>query len=177
MIKGQLCTVRHVVAADLNDYIELLNDLPSRGEHFSRVFQSPEVVRKEFIATGFVTEEREGFVIEDRQGRMVGILTHFKARTPLCREIGYRLFDSALAGKGYVTEATRMLCDHLFLTTSQLNRLELLMDPDNTGSERIAQKLGFTFEGVMREAFFVNGSVRDTKVYSLLRREWLARRM
>ena len=50
------------------------------------------------------------------------------------------------------------------------------MDPLNTGSERIAQKCGFTQEGVLRQAFFIQGVMRDVKMYSLLRPEWQARR-
>ena len=49
------------------------------------------------------------------------------------------------------------------------------MDPLNIGSERIAQKNGFTEEGLMRQAFFINGAMRDVKMYSLLRPEWQAR--
>jgi ribosomal-protein-alanine N-acetyltransferase len=171
MLKGSLCTVRHIVATDLNTYIALLNDLPSRGDYFASQFQSPEAIRREFALTGFVTDERETFVIDDKAGRLVGVLSHFKARTPVCREIGYRLFEPELAGRGYMTQATRMVCNYLF-RAFPLNRLELLMDPRNIGSERIAQKCGFSYEGTMRGAFFTNGMLRDTKVYSLLRAEW-----
>lgn len=176
MLKGPLCTVRHIVAADLNTFIPLLNDLPSRGEFFSTHFHSPEAIRREFALTGFVTEDREQYVIEDRPGNLVGIVTHFKSRTPVAREVGYRLFEPGLGGRGYVTEATRMLCDHLF-RSYQFNRLELLMAPLNIASERVAQKCGFTYEGTMRGMFFTNGEVRDAKMYSLLRSEWEAQRV
>jgi len=175
MLKGPLCTVRHVVAADLNTFIALLNDLPSRGEYFSYQFQSPEAIRKEFALSAFVTDEREQYVIEDKSGNIVGTITHFKSRTPVAREVGYRLFDPALGGRGYTTEATRMLCDYLFRAHTY-NRLELLMAPDNIGSERVAQKCGFAYEGTMRGVFFTNGEMRDAKMYSLLRADWEAQR-
>ncbi len=176
MLKGQRCNVRHVVSADLDAYIGLLNDLPSRGPFFPTQLQSPEALRMEFGMNGFVTDEREMFLIEDPRGRIIGTITHFKSRTPICREIGYRLFDPALAGRGYMTEACALLCDYLF-RTYPLNRLELLMNPDNTGSERIAQKLGFQYEGTLRGGFFTNGAIRDTKIYSLLRAEWLPHKL
>ncbi|MDC8759928.1 GNAT family N-acetyltransferase [Janthinobacterium fluminis] len=173
MIKGQLCTLRHLTSADLNQFIALSNDLPSRGDYYSTLFKSPEAMRRDFMQTGFVTEDSEMFVIEDSFHHVVGHITHFKSRTPLCREIGYRLFEPGLAGRGYVSEATRLLVNYLFMA-HQYHRLELLMDPLNIGSERIAQKCGFTEEGTLRQAFFVNGAIRDTKMYSLLRPEWEA---
>ncbi|MES3021115.1 MAG: GNAT family protein [Pseudomonadota bacterium] len=174
MLKGSLCTVRHVVAADLDSYIALYNDLSTRGEFFSTQLRAPENIRQEFAQTGMVTDEREHFILEDKPGNIVGLITHFKSRTPICREIGYRMLVPDAAGRGLMTEATRMMCDYLFMTYAY-NRLELLMDPHNTGSERIAQKCGFTYEGTMRGGFFTRGAIRDTKVYSLLRAEWEAR--
>ena len=174
MLKGTLCNVRHLQAADLNAYISLVNDLPSRGEFFSMQFKSPEAMRRDFLQSGFVTEDSELFLIEDKAQHIIGTITHFKSRTPASREIGYRLFDRQRDGRGYISEATRLVVDYLF-NAYTYHRLELLMDPLNIGSERIAQKNGFTEEGLMRQAFFINGVMRDVKMYSLLRPEWQAR--
>ena len=171
MLKGPLCTVRHLLNTDLNTFVALVNDLPSRGEHFSSHFRSPEAMRKEFVQNGFVTDDSELFVVEDQYHHIVGVITHFKARTPTTREIGYRLFDRERAGQGYTTEALRMLSDHLFRVHTW-HRLEVLAAPANVASVRVAQKCGFTEEGVLREAFFINGHYQDVKVMSLLRPEW-----
>ena len=171
MLKGHLCSVRHLLSGELNAFIALANDLPSRGAYFSGQFKSPEALRKDFVQTGFATEDSELFVIEDSGHHIVGVITHFKGRTPACREIGYRLFDAGLAGRGYITEATRLLVDYLF-GSHPYHRLELLMDPHNIGSERIAQKCGFRLEGTLRELFFIHGKYRDVRIYSLLRPEW-----
>lgn len=171
MLKGQLCTVRHLQSTDLSTYIALVNNLPSRGEYFSSHFKSPETLRKEFMLHGFVNEDSEMFVVEDNLHHIIGTISHFKSRTPISREIGYRLFDPALAGCGYITEATRLLVDYLF-NAYQFHRLELLMDTDNHASERVAQKCGFSAEGTLRQAFFINGRLRDARLYSLLRPEW-----
>lgn len=175
MLKGQLCTVRHLLTTDLNAFIAMVNDLPSRGDHFSTHFKSPETMRKEFIQNGYVTDDSELFVIEDHLHHVVGVITHFKARTPVSREIGYRLFDAALAGRGYVTEACQLLIDHLF-KVYQYHRLELLTAPENAASSRIAEKCGFRPEGTLRQSFFINGRYTDVVIYSLLRPEWEQRR-
>jgi ribosomal-protein-alanine N-acetyltransferase len=173
MLKGHLCTVRHVLGTDLPTLIALLNDLPSRGDHVAALFKSPEAIRRDFLQTGLVTDDHEMFVIEDSLHHIVGIISHFKSRTPISREIGYRLFNTGLSGRGYVSEATRLLVNYLF-RAYQYNRIELMMDPDNAPSERVALKCGFTYEGLLRQAFFVNGEIRDVKLYSLLRDEWRA---
>jgi len=175
MLKGSLCTVRHLLTADLNAFIALVNDLPSRGDHFSTHFKSPETMRKEFVQNGFVSDDSELFVIEDSLHHIVGVITHFKSRTPITREIGYRLFEPKLAGRGYVTEACRMLVDYLF-KVHQFHRLELLTAPENVASIRVAQKCGFSPEGTLRQSFFINGRYQDVQVFSLLRPEWEALR-
>jgi len=176
MLKGSLCTVRHLLTADLNTFIALVNDLPSRGDHFSTHFKSPETMRKEFVQNGFVSDDSELFVIEDSLHHIVGVITHFKSRTPITREIGYRLFEPKLAGRGYVTEACRMLVDYLF-KVHQFHRLELLTAPENVASIRVAQKCGFSAEGTLRQSFFINGRYQDVQVFSMLRPEWEALRV
>ncbi|MYM67728.1 GNAT family N-acetyltransferase [Pseudoduganella sp. FT55W] len=173
MLKGSLCTVRHLVTADLNAFIALVNDLPSRGDYFSPHFKSPETMRKEFMQHGFVTDDSELFVIEDTAHHVVGVITHFKSRTPVTREIGYRLFDPKLAGRGYVTEACKLLVDYLF-KVHPYHRLELLTAPENVASVRVAQKCGFRAEGTLRQSFFINGRYQDVTIFSLLRPEWEA---
>ena len=175
MLKGQLCTVRHLLTADLNTFIALVNDLPSRGDYFSTHFKSPETMRKEFVQNGFVSEDSELFVIEVHSHHIVGVITHFKSRTPVCREIGYRLFDRSLTGQGYVSEACSLLVDHLF-NVYQYQRLELLSAPENKASLRVAEKCGFTPEGTLRQSFFIGGRYCDVVVCSLLRPEWERRK-
>jgi len=172
MLKGQLCTVRHLLNTDLNTFIALVNDLPSRGDYFSLFFKSPEAMRREFAQNGFVTEDNELFVIEDLStSHIIGVVTHFKTRTPTSREIGYRLFDQRLSGFGYTTEAVRLLTDYLF-RINPIQRIEVLAAPENIGSVRVAEKCGFREEGTLRQAFFVNGHFQDVKILSLLRNEW-----
>lgn len=167
--------MRHLLNTDLNTFVALVNDLPSRGDYFSSQFKSPEAMRKEFVQHGFVTDDSELFVVEDHHHHIVGVISHFKTRTPTSREIGYRLFDRELGGQGYTTEALRMVTDHLFRTQTW-HRLEVLVAPRNLASVRVAQKCGFSGEGVLREAFFINGGYQDVQVMSLLRHEWERRR-
>lgn len=67
-------------------------------------------------------------------------------------EIGYRLAHSAW-GKGYATEAARAVRDHAFHTLG-IERLIALIDPSNTASIRVAEKIGMRYEtDVMFEGY------------------------
>jgi RimJ/RimL family protein N-acetyltransferase len=59
-------------------------------------------------------------------------------------ELVYVLHHSAW-GKGYATEAAVALRDYAFATRG-LRRLVSLIDPNNQGSERVAQKIGMILE-------------------------------
>jgi RimJ/RimL family protein N-acetyltransferase len=67
-------------------------------------------------------------------------------------EIGYRLMRSAW-GKGYATEAVGTVRDYAFNILS-LKRLIAIIDPSNTASIRVAEKIGMTYEkDVMLEGY------------------------
>lgn len=59
-------------------------------------------------------------------------------------EIGYRLARSAW-GHGYATEAARAVHDYAFDTLG-IRRLIALIDPSNSASVRVAEKIGMHFE-------------------------------
>jgi RimJ/RimL family protein N-acetyltransferase len=62
--------------------------------------------------------------------------------------IGYWCAPEA-RGRGVTTRALRLLCRHGF-DALELPRLELITDPANHASQRVAEKVGFQREGVLR---------------------------
>jgi RimJ/RimL family protein N-acetyltransferase len=71
-------------------------------------------------------------------------------------------------GRGVCTRALRLLAGWAFQELD-LRRLELVTDPDNLASQRVAEKAGFRREGVLR-AYLIDrdGSFRDAVMFSLL---------
>jgi len=55
-------------------------------------------------------------------------------------------------------------------------RLEWTCTAENERSRRAAERLGLSFEGVMRRKWTLKGVPRDIAMYSLLDSEWPARR-
>lgn len=90
-------------------------------------------------------------------------------------EIGYWV-RTKFEGQGYITEAvigiTNFAFEKLFA-----ERVEIRMDDKNERSWRVAERAGFTLEGILRkDARTVDGKLRDTRVYALIRDEWLERK-
>ncbi len=85
-------------------------------------------------------------------------------------EIGYWLSES-LQGKGVMTKACRMLITYAF-TELGLNRVEIHCATENVRSCAIPKRLGFTQEGILREAQWLYDHYVDMVIYGLLAREW-----
>jgi RimJ/RimL family protein N-acetyltransferase len=81
-------------------------------------------------------------------------------------EVGYWLAPWA-RGRGVATRATRLL-SRWALTDLGLARLALHADTDNLASQRVAERSGFTREGVLRSFEERNGRRHDVVVFSLL---------
>ncbi len=54
-----------------------------------------------------------------------------------------------------------------------LHRIEADVAPDNTRSKNLLLKLGFTFEGNLRQRYFFRGQFEDEYYFGLLKDEWL----
>ena len=85
-------------------------------------------------------------------------------------DLGYVL-GSRHWGRGYASEALVPVLDHAF-DTLNMNRIEADIDPRNTASQRVLEKLAFRREGFMPERWFVHGETADTAFYGLLKRYW-----
>ncbi|RZA31471.1 MAG: N-acetyltransferase [Lysobacteraceae bacterium] len=104
-------------------------------------------------------------------GGLIGTvnLHHFFPQNRRC-EIGYAL-GSPYWGKGYAFEALAAALDYGFHEL-RLNRVEADIDPRNTASAALLERLGFRKEGYMPERWFVHGEMADTVNYGLLRSYW-----
>ncbi|MEI6805311.1 MAG: GNAT family protein [Myxococcaceae bacterium] len=74
-------------------------------------------------------------------------------------------------GKGYVRQCVQAMMTYAFKEYN-LNRIEILCALDNLRSRSVAEKLGFTFEGVKREDFQFMGRFFDEACYSFLARDF-----
>lgn len=104
-------------------------------------------------------------------GSLAGVITLHKVDWLNRRgEIGYWLARE-FQGRGVMTDAARAVTEHA-LVELELNRVEIHCAVANSKSSAIPKRLGFTFEGVLREAQLLHGSYQDLEVYSMVRREY-----
>ncbi|WP_265110038.1 GNAT family N-acetyltransferase [Halosolutus halophilus] len=85
-------------------------------------------------------------------------------------EVGYWVAPD-YHGRGYGTEATTRLVEHGFDQLG-LHRIAACVFEFNEPSQRLLESVGFTREGVHRDAEFVDGEYQDVYWYGLLEHEW-----
>jgi RimJ/RimL family protein N-acetyltransferase len=83
--------------------------------------------------------------------------------------IGYFLAPAA-RGRGAMTRAIRLLSAWA-LGNLAVDRVEILVQPENGPSRRAAERAGFTFEGILRSHTIIKGTRRDVCSYSLTRED------
>lgn len=92
------------------------------------------------------------------------------SRTGKIGEIGYWV-RSDHTGEGYATEATRAMM-RVGFESMGLHKVTLRIAVGNRGSERVAEKLGFAHEGILREELLIRGNWVDHTLYAMLDREF-----
>jgi len=108
-------------------------------------------------------------IVEKSSDRLVGAtsLQQIDTRSRHA-QFGILIGDSADWGKGFATEATRLLVGYGFETLN-LHRVWLHVTADNAAGIRVYEKVGFRHEGVLREALFTGGRYVDLVTMGILR--------
>ena len=107
------------------------------------------------------------------EGALAGEIALDYIDWPNCiTEIGYWL-DSSAEGRGLVTKACRSLIAYAFGELG-LNRVQIRCAAENWRSRAIPEKLGFTQEGIVRQAERLHDRYVDLVIYGMLAAEWEA---
>ena len=104
-------------------------------------------------------------------GELVGDLSLFwTSETHRQGELGF-VVHPLHQGRGYATEASRPMLAFAFEELG-LHRVVGRLEPRNTGSARVLEKLGMRREAHLVENEWVKGEWQSELVYALLAREW-----
>ncbi len=111
-------------------------------------------------------------VIDCASARAVGVASYLRI-TPAVGviEVGHIHFSPLMQGRPIATEAMYLMMREVFENLGY-RRYEWKCDALNAPSCRAAERLGFMFEGIFRQATMYKGRNRDTAWYSILDREW-----
>ncbi|TCP65799.1 GNAT family N-acetyltransferase [Baia soyae] len=83
--------------------------------------------------------------------------------------LGYYL-DQQVNGKGYMTEAIKLILQYCFEEIS-LHRIQAGVMPKNTASIRVLEKSGFRREGLAERYLQINGQWEDHLLYAITKEE------
>ncbi|WP_441247823.1 GNAT family N-acetyltransferase [Kitasatospora sp. McL0602] len=148
---------------------ELYDDVVTRSAADSRPWRpiSPDSSDSPYVVSGPSDEAACFSVVELATGELVGeaLLWGIDTHNRLAH-LGISL-RPAFRGRGLGTEVVRALCDYGF-TTRGLHRLQLETLTDNAPMIAAARRAGFTLEGTLRRAAWVNGAFVDEVVLGLL---------
>jgi len=124
---------------------------------------------EEFVPAGWSRGTAATFAIVDStDGALLGNVSVNKLDAAWgLAEVGYWAAAQA-RGKGVMTQALGAVCRWAFAECGR-ERIEWLAGIGNVASRRVAEKAGFTIEGVLRSRIVLNGERVDTWIGSLLR--------
>ena len=85
-------------------------------------------------------------------------------------EIGFAV-AKAYWRRGLTLAGASLVIEHAFRDLG-LHRIEADVDPENVGSLRLLERLGFSREGLLRQRYLEHGAFQDSVFLGLLSHEW-----
>jgi RimJ/RimL family protein N-acetyltransferase len=148
-------------------------------------FSDPVMQRFSWRTTPYTETDARDYLAEQEEARLRGERLDFALAAPRdqdvalgcislyevrldtgCAAVGYWLAPEA-RGRGLAAHAVRLLARWAFAELG-LARLELTCGPDNEASQHVAERCGFSREGLLRSHVPFKGARRDSVIYSLL---------
>ena len=174
ILRGKNIDLKLIEKDDLAQYAEWIQDWDFRGPFWAPLRHRTRIeIEKDFGEPKNPGLEFTRYYIQNKDGVRVGLAFYaWGSQLHDWMEVAY-IIDIPQRGKGYATEAVQILVDYLFLTR-QLERIQALIDVENTTSQKVIERAGFLREGELRNAYWPRGEWRNAYMYSITRGEWKA---
>jgi len=177
MIKGTNIYLRPVLTKDAEVLLDLFMENRDFFEKFSMErnetfytieFQLERIKQYEEDSR---TDQAYNFGIFKHDGTLIGTINLFQVLRGALQGafIGYFL-DKKHNGKGYTTEAVKLLVGYAF-NELKLHRIEAGVMPHNIGSIRVLEKSGFHKEGIALKNVKINGKWEDHQMLAIINPE------
>jgi RimJ/RimL family protein N-acetyltransferase len=113
-------------------------------------------------------------ILDQQRDRAVGLASYLRIEPAIgVIETGHLHFSPLLQRRPAATEAMFLMMRRVFGELGY-RRYEWKCDSLNAPSRKAAERFGFRFEGIFRQATIYKGRNRDTAWFSILDREWPA---
>ena len=110
-------------------------------------------------------------VIEKKSGECIGQIAYFLVDNKNnFAEIEYCI-GSDFQCRGFATEATKAIIAYGF-DKINLHKVQICTKTINNASKRVIEKCGFTYEGTLRDFFYMNGNYVGRLYFSMLKSEF-----
>ena len=171
-------TARLILRPYVMGDLDALYDIQSRPEVTRYLLydardrdQVREVLEERIQADGPERDAVDLAVVLPDSGALIGdVVLFLRSREHRQGEIGY-LFHPDYGGRGYATEAARMLL-RIGFGDYGLHRIIGRIDARNTASARVLERLGMRREAHFVQNEIVKGEWSDEVVYAMLEDEW-----
>ena len=160
---------------------------PAQDNHLYSTWMNDEEIRQYFsIYPTSDTRDKERLELLYKDGKHIIFGVALKSDNQLIELVGLKdinyinqtaefyviIGDRTIQGKGYGTEATRLMFRYGFMELN-LNRIQTQDMEGNIGGWRADEKAGMKYEGTLRQVILRFGKYSDVRVYSILRSEYL----
>jgi RimJ/RimL family protein N-acetyltransferase len=178
-LQGRFCRVEPLSAARHAADLFAANSLDAEGRMWTYLGVGPFATLGEYRAylDGIEgsTDPLFQAIVDAATGRAVGVASYLRIQPEHGSiEVGHLAFSPLLQRTPAATEAMYLMMRQAF--ELGYRRYEWKCNALNEPSRAAARRLGFSFEGVFRQATIVKGRSRDTAWFAVIDGEWPALR-
>ncbi|MCD7812338.1 MAG: GNAT family N-acetyltransferase [Ruminococcus sp.] len=130
-----------------------------------------DLLLSKYISSYEKTDYYRWAIIDKDTEQCIGQIAYFLVdRKNHFAEIEYCI-GSDFQCNGYATEATKSIINYGF-EQMNLHKIQICTKAINKPSKRVIEKCGFTYEGTLRDYFYMNGEYVGRLYFSILRDEY-----
>lgn len=171
MIVGEKIILRAVQQKDLEYFNIWRNDIEIKNQALLHPFPVTKDLDEDWF--NHVSRDKSNktvfFTIIDKNSQVLGY-TFLKEINWINRNsyLGIIIGDNKQRGKGLGKEALNLILDYTFFNLN-LNKVLLEVISSNTSAIKLYESLGFVLEGELKQHAYVNGNLKDVRIYSIFK--------
>lgn len=170
-LESERLILRRFETHDAENYFEIRSNSGVMEFMDAAYHKSPEESKDKILEIHKDFEKQEGInwaISEKGSTDLIGYIGFFRMEKDHFRaEVGYALMP-AFWGKGYMKESLLRILDFAF-NEFGLNSIEANVNPKNSNSYKLLERIGFKREAYFTENYFHAGKFLDSAIYCILK--------
>lgn len=166
--------LRRIEKSDAYDIFKYLSDKEVMKHYGTKPFQSVDEAIKAISRYESLFTEKRGIrwgITLKGDHKVIGSCVFYNMVSEHYRtDIGFVL-SKDFWGQGIAQEAVKAVIKYGFEHLN-INRIEAVIEPPNTASQKLVERLGFLREGLLRSYEYFDGKFDDLYMYSLLKSDF-----